>query len=194
MIRAGLISLFALSLVGCEMINYDQTADPAMTQLINQSYVINKDSFLLENYCLNEYTTSRCLYMQAVGGSIRVFKGIGNSDVNLPKSFEDYEQNKDTYNDSLRDDNIFHRTKYEVITEIPKGTLIKITRVVSISEGESGRAWAVFGQIESLGPDVSIQIGSGHLMQDGPNWFASRDREHYNPPPQPLPDFLSPLK
>lgn len=193
MLRAGLVSLMVLGIAGCEMFNHDQTLDPNMMSLVGHSYRIVKDGFLLENYCLDEYTTSSCLYMQVAGGYIEVRKGIGNPRVNLPKSFDDYEQNKNYYNDSLSSDSLFHHTRHEIVAEIPKGTAIRITRIVSIAEGEDGRGWAVFGQIANQGPDVAIQIGSGHISQSGPRWFHARDREYYNRPPQPLPEFLLPL-
>lgn len=191
MIRAGFMYLAVLGLVGCDMVNHDRTLEPAMAPLVNHSYVINKDSFLLENYCLNEYTTHRCMYMQAIGGSIRVFKGLGNSSVALPKSFDDYEQNKAAFAETLRDNNIFHQTKYWIVAKVPKGTVIKVTKLVSIAEGEAGRAWAVFGQIESEGTDVSIQIGPGNMNQSFPWWFSSQGFDRYYLPPQPLPEFLS---
>jgi hypothetical protein len=174
------------------MFNHDETSNSAIISFVGHSYVINKDSFLLENYCLDEYTTSHCLYMQAIGETITVGSGIGNRLVNLPKSFEDYEQNKDLFNERLRDNNLFHHTKYAIVAEIPRGTVIKITRVISIAEGEDGKKWAVFGLIGNQGDDISIQIGAGHILQSGPGWFAARDSKHYDPPPIPLPEFLSP--
>lgn len=193
MIRIGLALLGALSIAGCDVIDYDRTSDPTMATLVGHSFVINKDSFLIENYCLDEYTTTNCLYMQIAGGYLEVHRVMSNPRVSLPKSFEDYQQNKDSYGDSLRDRGIFHSTRYTVVAEIPKGTHIKITRIVSVAGGDQGRTWAVFGTIASFGSDDSIQIGPGHLKQNGPQWFGSRDFEHYNSPPIPLPDFLSPV-
>ncbi|HEX6550163.1 MAG TPA: hypothetical protein VF117_05765 [Gammaproteobacteria bacterium] len=193
MLRVGLLGFMVLGLAGCAMFDHDLTLDPDMNSLVGHSYRIVSDSFLLENYCLNDYTTTSCLYMQIAGGFIEAGKGIGNSRISLPKSFVDYEQHKDYYNDGLKSDSLFHHTKHDIVAEIPKGTIIRITRVVSVAEGENGRGWAIYGQIASQGSDVSIQIGSGHLRQSGPRWFHARDREYFNRPPQPLPEFLLPL-
>lgn len=195
MIRVAFIFFLALMCASCAIINYDRTSDPEMTPLINHSYVINKDAFLLENRCLNEYNTPHCLYLQVADGSIEVFRGIGNKTVHLPKSFEDYERNKDAYEDSLRDNNIFHGSRYSIVAEIPKGTIIKITKLVSIAMGEDGRGWVVFGEIESQGRDTSIQIGgnSHNNSRGSPPWFKSQDSgQNYYLPPLPLPEFLLP--
>lgn len=191
--RTGLALLVALAIAGCDVINYDRTFDPTMAALVGHSFVVNKDSFLIENYCLDEYTTNSCLFMQIAGGYIEVGRGIGNPRVSLPKSFADYEKNKDIYNENLRDDNIFHHTKHEIVAEVPKGTIIKITRLVSVAEGDEGRAWVVFGQLDNQGAEVSIQIGAAHISQSGPWWFERKGMDNYSRPPHPLPEFLSPV-
>lgn len=182
-------------LAGCAIISHDLTHAPGMDAIVGKSFVIQQDSFLLENYCEDSSGANSCLLLQVVGGKTwhEVAAFIPYSvEVDLP-TLDEYARDPKRYDDTLASHSHFSTTRHDIAATVPKGTIITVTRVIEGAYGESGSGWVVYGAIQSQ-PGVLIQIGSGQLGGGTyPSWLK-RDFPGYGPPaPQPLPEFLQPV-
>lgn len=186
-----LSTAFAL-LSGCAVLKHDRTNAPAMDAVVGKLFVIQKDSFLIENYCLGGYPGKDCLFLQVVGGQIeRNPNRLGGyrMTAQLPDSFSDYASRTDKYDDYLLERSIFGSTPHNIVADIPAGTIIKVTTIIEQPAGDNGSCLVVYGVIQSR-PDVSIQIGPCPYVEHGsPEWFNERSEPLHL---QPLPEYLRP--
>jgi hypothetical protein len=191
--HVGILIIGFTLLTGCAMINHDRSDAPGMDALMGKSFVIEKDSFLIENYCADLYATKDCVFMQVTGGFIErktskltavLEKG------QLPGSFEEFARDPKAINDDLAERGLLDHTRHDIVGVVTKGTVIIITRVMEAAHGEDGSGWLVYGTLQSQ-PGISIQIGPGQLSFSGsPSWL--KRVYPFSGIPQPSPDYLQP--
>jgi hypothetical protein len=190
---AGVLIVISALLTGCAVLQHDRTDAPGMDALVGKSFVIQKDSFLIENYCLSGYPGKACLFLQVTGGKIeRNPDRLGGyrMEADLPASFADYASHADSYNGDLVERSIFGSTLHDILANVPKGTIITLTTVIDQPAGDNGSCLVAYGTIPSQ-PGVSIQIGPCPYVAHGsPEWFDENSEPLHL---RPLPEYLQPV-
>jgi len=183
-------------LTACSLITVNRTNAKGMDALVGKSFVVVKDSFLIENACIKEYSTERCLQLQVVAGRIthkvNSFFGWSWVGVDLPATIREFEENPLKYNNAYISTTLFGTTRQDIVGIVSKGTTVTITRLVSKALGETGRCWVVYGRLEKTPNNTAIEIPAcGFSPEAGPLWFISqRGGGAYYIPPKPDPEYL----
>lgn len=206
------IAIVFLSLSSCAIVTVDRSNAPGMNMLVGKSFIVAQDSFLIENACIKEYTASNCFLIQVTGGYIQhvIFSAFGGNDepAQLPMSFAAFRADPLKYNDRYVSTSLFGKTRQDIVAAVPKGSVITVTRLVSVANGENGRCWLVFGRLVGQDNQVAIEVPRcGDLVPGSrerpPYWFTLQcpkpthnfhpGPDNYTLPPVPKPSFLIPL-
>jgi hypothetical protein len=181
-------------LAGCDMISHDRTHASGMDAVVGKSFVLLQDSFLIENYCDDGFTTKRCLFLQVSGGSIQRFSGLlGHQELAaLPTSIEDYEHNPALYNEQLADRGLLRRESHDIVATVPKGTLVTVTTTIDSARGDEGRSWLVYAAMGSQ-PGMAIQLGPAQLSFKGQPYLFTLQGRDTQLPPNPNTIYLQPV-
>jgi len=164
-----LLLLLPQLLSGCALINYDETEKPYMSGLVGKRFILVQDSYLIDNECTHGSWAERCLLLQVGGGMVYRADPFGSgSGLKLPVSFAEYDANPSAYADV----HAFGYQKREIVSEVPKGTIITVTRVISSAWGDSGSCWTVYGVLDKQPADTSMQLGPCAFSGQGsPVWI-----------------------
>lgn len=172
------LCLFVLVISGCSIVTYECKTSPSNPALIGEEFLLGEDSFLLENSCSARLSTKKiCFRIQVVGGDITYADG-GTLNARLPASFVDFEKKPTYYNDKYVNKNrLFGVTtdekRQDIVGLAPKGSVIRITNVVSAAWGESGRCYEVYGELSQGSKDLFVEMPSCALgmLDANPLWF-----------------------
>ncbi|HKU17725.1 MAG TPA: hypothetical protein VJP80_00455, partial [Candidatus Saccharimonadales bacterium] len=206
------IALLCLSLSSCAIFTVDRSNAPGMDFLVGKNFIVAQDSFLIENACIKEYTASNCFLIQVTGGYMQhaIFGVFGAHDepVQLPISFTAFAADPSKYNRQYVSTSLFGKARQDIVATVPKGSVLTVTRLVSVANGDNGRCWLVFGRLAGHYDKAAIEVPRcGDLVPGSrerpPYWFTLQcpkpthnfrpGPDNYTLPPVPKPTFLIPL-
>lgn len=198
--RIGLPAAAALAASGCMYMNHDETHAPGMDAVVGQSFTTVQDAFLIQDACIDHYDARHCSQLQVVNGHYYV------KDPKAPGAGS-YLQIK------LPADQQALATSAELaarLTWVPKGTVLKVVQLESLSLGQYRRCWVVYATLPQLPADRVAEVPACYQWQpeSEPMWFKAQalppdpeapkhdnttNYDFLEKPPLPDPDFLVPL-
>ncbi len=130
--------LFLSVLSGCSVVVHDKTSDPIAQSFVGSYYQTVKDGFLYEARCADInasiQSTEWCTGLQAFDS--------GNEYAKTPTNYQEYKATQKEWDEMLFTKLAFEKQR-SIISLLPKGSVIKITKLVQYPWGTNGYYWAI---------------------------------------------------
>lgn len=158
--------LFLSILSGCSVVVHDKTNDPMALPFIGSYYQTVKDGFLYEARCADinapVQSTEWCT-------GIQVFDS-GNEYSKTPSNYQEYQSAQEEWNEKLFTKLAFEKQR-SIISPLPKGTVIKITKLVQYPWGTNGYYWAIRAElINAEGTPLEVELPTNSVLAF-PTWL-----------------------
>ncbi|MBA6262191.1 hypothetical protein [Colwellia sp. Bg11-12] len=161
-----LIVLFISILSGCSVVVHDKTNDPIAASFVGNYYKTAKDGFLYKARCAdingNVQSTEWCTGLQAFNS--------GNEYATTPANYQTYKSSQKEWDEKLFTKLAFEKQR-SIISQLPQGTVLKITKLVQYPWGTNGYYWAIrAAMITPEGNQLEIELPTNRVLAF-PTWL-----------------------
>ncbi|GIU05304.1 hypothetical protein TUM4261_06970 [Shewanella sp. c952] len=158
--------VFFLALSGCSVVVHDKTNDPMASNFVGSFFKTAKDGFLYEARCADisatVQSTEWCIGIQAFNS--------GNQYASTPENYEAYQSSQKLWNEKLFTKLAFEKQR-SIISPLPKGTILKITKLVQYPWGTNGYYWAIRATItKPEGNQIEVELPTNRVLSF-PTWL-----------------------
>lgn len=171
--------LLVLSLPACTGI-VDKSDMPIAKNIVGSYYLTAKDGYLYEARCADIdatiQSTEWCIGIQAFDSGNEYFK--------TPQDYDTYLSNKLWWDEKLFEKLAFERQR-SIVSPLPKGTTIRITKLVQFPWGSNGYYWAIRAVL--IETDNEIELPTNTVLAF-PTWLIGYGVQHE---PQFDPEYLT---
>jgi hypothetical protein len=158
--------LFISILSGCSVVVHDKTNDPMAITFIGSYFMTSKDGFLYEARCADinatVQSTEWCTGVQAFNS--------GNQYATTPANYQAYKSSQKKWDEKLFTKLAFEKQR-SIISPLPKGTILKITKLVQYPWGTNGYYWAIRATMTTPeGNQLEIELPTNRVLAF-PTWL-----------------------
>jgi hypothetical protein len=174
--------LFLSILSGCSVVVHDKTNAPMALTFVGSYYQTVKDGFLYDARCADikasVQSTEWCTGIQAFDSGNEYFK--------TPTNYQAYKSAQEGWDEKLFTKLAFEKQR-SIISDLPKGTVIKITKLVQYPWGTNGYYWAIRAElINSEGNKLEVELPTNRVLAF-PTWLQGYGVQEL---PKFKPEFL----
>ena len=175
--------LFLAILSGCSVVVHDKTNAPIAEGIVGANFMTVKDGFLYKARCADIHasvqSTEWCTGIQAFNS--------GNQYARTPANFEDYQSAKKQWDEKLFTKLAFEKQR-SIISPLPKGTILKVTKLVQYPWGTNGYYWAIRATlVSSEGNQLEVELPTNSVLAF-PTWLKGYGVQE---PPSFKPEYLT---
>lgn len=158
--------VFLLILSGCSVVVHDKTDDPIAKNFVGSYFKTTKDGFLYEAMCADVSATVQstewCTGIQAFNS--------GNQYATTPNNYNAYKSSQKHWDEKLFTKLAFEKQR-SIISPLPKGTILKVTKLVQYPWGTNGYYWAIRATIStSANQQVEVELPTNSVLAF-PTWL-----------------------
>ncbi|WP_077288482.1 hypothetical protein [Cognaticolwellia aestuarii] len=159
-----LVMFIVLLLSGCIVV-HDKSNAPIAKNVVGSFYQTAKNGYLYEARCADVnasvQSTEWCTGIQAFDS--------GNENFKTPINYKEYLASKEEWDKKLFTTLAFEKQR-SIISPLPKGSIVKVTKLVQYPWGSNGYYWAIRGSLDFDGKKIEVELPTNSVFAF-PTWL-----------------------